>query len=89
MRKVSCLLGTTGHRSFGLKIGTSVALDDAALVTGPKRIILSLGFWLLDNLYIATQAWRVGIGLRKLAIKSDGVVSWELGELAGNYGGGN
>jgi hypothetical protein len=70
--------------ALNLNIGTSAALDKAVLATGPEWVLFPLGLRRLDNLHVATQARRVGVGLGKLAVESDWVVSWELGEYAGN-----
>ena len=83
--KESCLLGTTESCDFDSKVGTSVAFDKAMVVTSPEWVLFSFGLWLLINLHVATQARRVGVGLGKLAVEPDGVVSWELWEPAENY----
>ena len=81
----SCLLDTADSRDFSSEICTSVTFDKAVVITSFKRVFFSLGNWLLNNLYVAKQVGRAGIGLRKLAVKPDGVISWELWEFAGNY----
>lgn len=60
------------------------AFDKTVGVTGFEWVAFSLGYWLRNNLYVGTQAGRVGIWLGKLAIKPDGIVSRELGEPARN-----
>lgn len=80
-----CLLGTTGFCGLSSAIDTSVTFDKAMVVTGFEWVLFSLGYRLLDNLHIATQAGRVGVRLGKLAVEPDGVVPWQLGEHAENY----
>jgi len=79
-----CLLGTTGFCGLSSGIGTSVTFDKAMVVTGLEWVLFSLGYRLLNNLHITTQAGRVGVRLGKLAVEPDGVVPWKLGEHAEN-----
>lgn len=69
---------------FGSQVETGVAFGRAVVVTGTQWTVFSLGNWLRNYLHVTTQAGRVWIWLRELAVEPDGVVPRELGEPAGN-----
>ena len=61
--------------------GMTEAFGEAAAV-GAERVFLSLGDWSGSDLHVATEVGGVGVGLGRLAVEPDGVVSGQLGEPA-------
>lgn len=64
-----------GSCNFSSGVGTTVAFGEAAVLEGTERVVLSFIDWIGDNLDVAAEVGRVGVGLRKLAVEPDGVVA--------------
>ena len=71
-------------RDFILGLDTTEALGEATGV-GAERVVLSLGDWVGNNLHVAAEVGGVGVGLGKLAVEPDGVVSGQLGQHTVDY----
>jgi hypothetical protein len=70
-----------GSRDFSSEMCMTEALGETAAV-GTERVVLSLGNWGGSNFHVATEVGGVGVGLGKLAVEPDGVVSGQLGQPA-------
>jgi len=62
-------------------MGMTEAFGETAAV-GAERVLLALGDRGGSDLHVATEVGGVGVGLGKLTVEPDGVVSGKLGEDA-------
>ena len=65
-------------------MGMTEAFGETAAV-GAERVLLALGDRGGSDLHVATEVGGVGVGLGKLAIESDRVISGQLGEFTKDY----